>query len=69
MSYGLICACADPRHEVDPSSQRAELGITCRCRAYAVDQRDGGLCPYCEAEAHAAAPFGERDFNQQWGDG
>jgi hypothetical protein len=64
MSWGLICACADERHEFDPRSLRGELAIRSRCREYAVDEERSGLCPYCEAEGHAAAPPAERDIQQ-----
>lgn len=54
MSSGAICECEDPRHPVDPRSERGDLGITNRCRSYAEDQENGGLCTECAAAAHRA---------------
>jgi hypothetical protein len=70
MSWGLICACADPRHPFDPLSEQGALGIVSRCRMYAEPlpaklRGRGGLCADCASKGHFAAPFHERDVNQR----
>lgn len=65
MSWGLICACADPDHPFEERSIAGALGITSRCRRYAEDQESGGLCPECKSARHVAAEPGDRDHNQR----